>query len=270
MSDTKAPPEIGLEVRALAPGDFGFCLAQSEREGWDTTVATLAMHRAHDPDGCFIGEVEGQPAGMVTTTRYHLTGWIGNLLVPPKRRGLGIGTLLMKRAIAHLERDGAATIRLEADPMGINIYRRLGFVDEFESPRFRREPRFAPEPAACAEMSEAELAELEAFDARRKGAHGGPNHGRHRALLRDRGPCGRRRGAVRARVGRTAPPTARAQRNGAGAVFVNLPEPAASWLGWSASQVTRVAAGPGSGSLQTQRPRGPVREYPGTCFGSSS
>lgn len=181
MSEKTTPLEVGVKVRTLEPGDFSFCLVQSAREGWDTTVRTLATHLAHDPDGCFIAEVEGQPAGMVTTTRYQLTGWIGNLIVPPERRGLGIGTLLMQRAIAHLERRGTATIRLEADPMGINIYHKLGFVDEFESPRFRRERSASPALAAAAELAQADLSRLGAFDA----PYFGDRRGRLLGLLSD-------------------------------------------------------------------------------------
>jgi hypothetical protein len=43
----------------------------------------------------------------------------------------------MRHAMARLTASGIATIRLDADPPGINIYRRLGFVEEDESRRFR-------------------------------------------------------------------------------------------------------------------------------------
>jgi ribosomal protein S18 acetylase RimI-like enzyme len=38
----------------------------------------------------------------------------------------------------HLHASGIRTIRLEADPPGVPLYRRLGFAEEFESPRFYR------------------------------------------------------------------------------------------------------------------------------------
>jgi ribosomal protein S18 acetylase RimI-like enzyme len=45
----------------------------------------------------------------------------------------------MAIALGHLTGTGARTVRLEADPAGIRIYRKIGFVDEFPSCRFRRE-----------------------------------------------------------------------------------------------------------------------------------
>lgn len=157
--DTTAPT-----VRLFRESDIGFALAQTTREGWDCTAATFALHLAHDTDGCFITEIDGQPAGMVTTTRYRRTGWIGNLIVPPERRGLGIGSRLMEHAVRHLEHGGITTIRLEADPMGINIYRKLGFSDEFVSPRFRREPGVTRGACSAVPLPDADLSVVAAFD----------------------------------------------------------------------------------------------------------
>ena len=106
---------------------------------------------------------------MVTTTRYRRTGWIGNLIVPPERRGLGIGSRLMEHAIRHLEHAGIATIRLEADPMGINIYRKLGFADEFDSPRFRREPGGTRGARSAVPLPDADPNVVAAFDEPRFG-----------------------------------------------------------------------------------------------------
>ena len=163
------PETTSPAIRFFHENDIGFALAQTNREGWDCTAATFALHLAHDGDGCFVAEVDGKQAGMVTSTRYRRTGWIGNLIVPPERRGLGIGSRLMEQAIRHLEHAGIATIRLEADPMGVNIYRRLGFRDEFESPRFRCEPRSTPGARTWPPLLEADLEAVAAFDEPRFG-----------------------------------------------------------------------------------------------------
>jgi hypothetical protein len=123
------------------------------------------VHLAHDPDGCFVATVGGEPAAMVTTTAYRSTGWIGNLIVAPEHRGKGHGSVLMERAIGSLESHGLATLRLEADPLGINIYRRLGFVDEYDSPRFRRDGEPATDPAQGTPMEPADLRSTAPLDA---------------------------------------------------------------------------------------------------------
>jgi GNAT superfamily N-acetyltransferase len=103
---------------------------------------------------------------MVTTVKYEETGWVGNLIVEPASRGRGIGAKLMAEAVRRLEVLGAGTQRLEADPMGIGIYRRLGFMDEYESPRFRLHSVARGSPRDCARLVPEELAELADFDAR--------------------------------------------------------------------------------------------------------
>jgi ribosomal protein S18 acetylase RimI-like enzyme len=146
-------------------GDIEFALAQTKREGWDSTAELFETCLAHDPDGCFIAEADGQRVGMVTTTRHSRTAWVGNLIVPPEHRGRGIGTHLMTHAMAHLSSQGVRTIRLEADPPGMKLYRRLGFVDEFESLRFQLSPHRVDERCAAAAITPADLPAIAAFDA---------------------------------------------------------------------------------------------------------
>lgn len=126
-----------VKIRSLLPDDIAFALEQTEREEWDVTATFFSVLLAHDPDGCFVAEYEGRRAGIITTTRYRDSAWVGNVVVPTEFRKRSIGSNLMTHALAHLEARGVQTIRLEADPPGINIYRRAGFIDEFESPRFR-------------------------------------------------------------------------------------------------------------------------------------
>jgi ribosomal protein S18 acetylase RimI-like enzyme len=120
----------------LTVDDVDFALAQTSREGWDTTSGVFDTLLAHDPDGCFLAEQRGEPVGMVTTTVFEKSAWIGNVIVPPEHRRRGIGEELTRHALTDL---CIRTVRLEADPPGVGIYRRLGFKDEFESLRFRHE-----------------------------------------------------------------------------------------------------------------------------------
>jgi ribosomal protein S18 acetylase RimI-like enzyme len=156
-------------IRPFNRKDIAFALAQTEREGWDPTTEYFETGLAHDPAGAFIAEMDGGRVGLVTTTAYRATGWIGNLIVPPEQRSRGIGRRLMAHALAHLADCGATAVRLEADPPGIKLYRSLGFADEFESPRFRLEgPRAATASAGEADVvriTPDDLPAVAAFDA---------------------------------------------------------------------------------------------------------
>jgi ribosomal protein S18 acetylase RimI-like enzyme len=152
-------------IRPFASSDIEFALAQTGREGWDTTAELFEACLAHDPQGSFIAETDGRPVAMVTTTSHARSGWIGNLIVVPEQRRRGLGQHLATQALTHLTDCGMRTIRLEADPLGIGIYRRLGFVDEFESLRFRLTPSSGRRPAEVEPVTAADLPAIADYDA---------------------------------------------------------------------------------------------------------
>ncbi len=167
-------------LRPFEPRDVDFAVEQCIREGWTVSPSWFRLYLEHDPAGCLVAEAEGRVAGMVTTACYAESGWVGNLIVSPEHRRGGLGTRLMRAALELLERRGISTVRLEADPPGMGIYRRLGFVSEVESLRFQRrgpQPRVVPEAAET--LGEESLPEVAAFDRPRFG----DDRGRMLALL---------------------------------------------------------------------------------------
>lgn len=153
-------------IRGFNRADIPFALEQTGREGWDATAEFFETLLKHDPGGCFIAVRGDQPAGMVTTTRYSGSAWIGNVIVPPQFRKESIGSSLMQHAIRHLEDIGVRCVRLEADPLGINIYRRLGFRDEYESPRFRNDHAVFHAPTDAAPLQDSDLQDACQLDRR--------------------------------------------------------------------------------------------------------
>ena len=123
-------------IREFEPDDVDFALRQKRREGWAVNRERFEAYLAHDPNGCFLAIDGDEPVGMVTTTCFGASAWIGNLIVEPGIRGRGVGRALMEHGLDYLRGRGASTVRLEGDPPGIPLYRKLGFVDEFESCRF--------------------------------------------------------------------------------------------------------------------------------------
>jgi len=165
---------MGVNLRPFTVDDVSFALAQTVREGWATNPEWFRLYLRHDPEGSLIAEVSGRPVGMVTTTRYADAAWIGNLIVLPDHRRRGIGYGLMSSARELLTATGIRTVRLEADPPGIGVYRRLGFRDELESLRFFLDPaRPAPATAradpAPEPLTEAALPAVADFDRPRFG-----------------------------------------------------------------------------------------------------
>ena len=156
---------VSPTIRLFGREDIGFALRQTSREGWDANAELFGLLLEHDPQGCFIAECDAEPVGMVTTTGYRRTAWIGNLIVTPEHRRRGIGSHLMSHAMKHISGQGIRTIRLEADPPGIRLYHRFGFVDEFESLRFAHAGLKFEADQAADRFVETTLPEVAAFDA---------------------------------------------------------------------------------------------------------
>jgi ribosomal protein S18 acetylase RimI-like enzyme len=126
-----------VNLRTMTEQDVAFANRLREIAGWNQTVRDWRGYLSYDPDGCFVAEVDGKPAGTATTIHYgHRFGWIGMVLVHPDYRRLGLGTQLLNRAIGRLKECGVRSIKLDATPMGKKVYVPLGFVDEYELSRY--------------------------------------------------------------------------------------------------------------------------------------
>jgi len=76
----------------------------------------------------FALKIGGAAQGFVSARPYHESGWIGNLLVDPERRGQGFGAALFDFALGFLRQLQLPRIWLTASPSGLPLYQRRGFV----------------------------------------------------------------------------------------------------------------------------------------------
>ena len=127
----------GVSLRVMTAADLPFAHSLRAMAGWNQTLQDWQRLLALAPDGCFLAERGGQPAGTATTTGYetHLA-WIGMVIVHPDFRGQGIGTALLEHCLRHLESRGIPCVKLDATPLGKPIYERLGFRDEWTLARW--------------------------------------------------------------------------------------------------------------------------------------
>lgn len=126
-----------VTIEPFTADDLEFAAGLTGHEGWASGRRDFELYLTHDPDGCFTAWEGGRRIGMLTTTAYPASGWMGNLIVVPEARSRGVGRALMVHGLARLERAGVRTVRLDGDPPGIPLYRSLGFADEWESLRFK-------------------------------------------------------------------------------------------------------------------------------------
>jgi len=123
-------------LRLFKERDIEFAYEMTKIEGWNYARKDIQRMFSYNPSGCFIAEMNGKQVGHVFSVNYGKLGWIGLLIVSTEWQRKGIGTLLMKKAMNHLLSNKVETVRLEAVPKIATIYRKLGFVDEYDSLRF--------------------------------------------------------------------------------------------------------------------------------------
>ncbi len=125
-----------LHLRTLNIEDLPQAMRLKDQADWNQTEADWRRFLAMEPDGCFAAEEEGRVIGTAATTVFGPVGWVAMVLVDAERRGCGIGTRLVERAIDYLQDRGVETMRLDATPLGEPLYRRLGFRAEYQLVRW--------------------------------------------------------------------------------------------------------------------------------------
>jgi GNAT superfamily N-acetyltransferase len=114
---TLADVPLGMRLKAIA--------------GWNQREADWRM--LLEAGAGFVALVDGAPVGTATVVTYRIAGvssarhlsWIGMLLVDPAYRRRGVGTALLRAAIAHARPCGP--VYLDATPQGEPLYASLGF-----------------------------------------------------------------------------------------------------------------------------------------------
>jgi GNAT superfamily N-acetyltransferase len=126
-----------LRIRRLTAADLPFADHVRELAGWNQTLSDWERFLALEPEGCFLAEWEGAPAGTATTAIYASTlAWVGMVLVHPDRRRLGIGRALLQHCIHYIRDRGVRCVKLDATPAGKPVYEGLGFQAEWTLTRW--------------------------------------------------------------------------------------------------------------------------------------
>lgn len=129
-------PEIAF--RTMEESDLDFATACTRDAGWlSESRDVFEAFLEHDPGGCFIVEADGNRAGICVATCYHENGFIGELVVVPDRRVLGLGRRLFTKALEYIESRQMTGIFLDGDLNAVPFYEYMGFRKICRSLRFK-------------------------------------------------------------------------------------------------------------------------------------
>jgi len=152
-----------LNIRQMSSSDLDFALSLTTLEGWSSTKQDFEELLQFNPNGSFIGEVDGESVGMVCTVNYGEIGFIANLIVQNIYRGQKFGRILMEFAMKHLLDSGVKSILLDGVPKAVSLYERLGFRRITKSLRLEADIT-GRKTKHTRSMSENDLEEIAPFD----------------------------------------------------------------------------------------------------------
>lgn len=146
---TAIPGMAGLALRAVGHGDFAFLASLHETlrraaleatVGWDATREAQRLKAMIRPGLDQVVLLDGRPVGIVAMTAEPHRLWLRRIQLLPSDQGRGIGTALLRFALAEGRRLGLPVfLRVRRDNPAQALYARLGFRITGEAPGDRLE-----------------------------------------------------------------------------------------------------------------------------------
>ncbi|MGY0020150.1 GNAT family N-acetyltransferase [Streptomyces sp. cg35] len=157
---SEVPQRLDLSRAALA--DWPVIRGWAADEGWNPGLADGPSFFAQDPDGFFLGRIDGEPVSAVSVVTYGAAyAFLGCYLVRPDVRGRGHGLATWRAGLAHA---GGRTVGLDGVVAQQDNYRRSGFELAHRTIRFTGPVRHRAAPDGTVVPIEGDLAPVLAYD----------------------------------------------------------------------------------------------------------
>ena len=129
---------MGFQVAPATEQDWTEVVEWAAAEGWNPGLADHAHFLAQDPDGFFLGRLDGRPVSAVSVVAYDdAYAFLGFYLVRPELRGRGFGLATWR---AGLEHAGTRTVGLDGVVAHQDTYRKSGFSFAYRTVRYAGTP----------------------------------------------------------------------------------------------------------------------------------
>ncbi|MCC8982062.1 GNAT family N-acetyltransferase [Bradyrhizobium acaciae] len=153
-----------LTIRTMRPEEIALAIDWAAAEGWNPGLADAPCFAAEDPRGFFIGELDGEPAAVVSCVNYGAQfSFLGFYIVRPDLRGRGYGLKIWNAAIAHA---GRRVIGLDGVVAQQVNYQKSGFALAYANVRYGGTITASPAPSTgVVALSDVPLVLIEADDA---------------------------------------------------------------------------------------------------------
>ncbi|WP_067539317.1 GNAT family N-acetyltransferase [Nocardia crassostreae] len=161
MPDTGIGP-ADLVIARATPAEWATVREWAAAEGWNPGERDAAAFFAQDPEGFFLGYVDGAPVSAVSVVNYGADyAFLGFYLVRPELCGLGLGMVTWQ---AGLEHAGHRVVGLDGVPDQQDNYRRSGFELAYCSARFIGIPDLPPPDSTVRPLAPGDIPALHRYD----------------------------------------------------------------------------------------------------------
>lgn len=157
---SSAPQDLVITQATLR--DWPVISGWAAGEGWNPGLSDGPAFFAQDPEGFFLGRIDGEPVSAVSVVNYGPDyAFLGCYLARPDLRGQGHGRATWTTAIAHAEN---RTIGLDGVVAQQDNYRAFGFELAYRTIRFTGTATVSEVPPGIRPAGSGDLADLIAYD----------------------------------------------------------------------------------------------------------
>ncbi len=123
----------GYTIRNAQRHEVDLIISWANQEGWNPGRHDAETFYKTDPNGFFLGILDGKPVASISAVAYNDSfGFLGFYIVRPLLRGQGLGTDIWNAGIEYL---GDRNIGLDSVLEQQKLYERLGFRPCYKSVR---------------------------------------------------------------------------------------------------------------------------------------
>lgn len=121
-------------TRTMRPDEVALAIEWAAGEGWNPGLHDAQTFVAADPQGFFVGTLDGEPVASISVVRYGPAfAFLGLYIVRPEYRGRGFGWALWQHAMASA---GARQVGLDGVLAQQPNYRKSGFELAWRNVRY--------------------------------------------------------------------------------------------------------------------------------------
>src|SRR5215472_4034539 len=163
-SSARSPGASDLRIRPMRPEEVSIAVNWAAAEGWNPGLADDACFAVADPEGFWIGELDGAPAATVSCVNYGASfAFLGFYIVREDLRGRGYGLRIWNAAIAHA---GGRVIGLDGVVAQQQNYMKSAFALAYANIRYGGTVAALSAPqAGVIALTEVPFSAVEAYDA---------------------------------------------------------------------------------------------------------